>query len=80
MLGQQLVRAREMVTGDSPDWMNALLQQTWLSLLSTFEDLVEKILPVVRKKLRALPVGVDLLLGEDFYRGRDPPRIESIKV
>ena len=80
VLGQQLTRLRERVTGDSPDWINALLQQAWLSSLPIFEDLVEKILPVVRKKLRALPIGVDLLLGDDFYLGRDPPRIELIKV
>ena len=80
VLGQEVVGIPKRVENEGPRWMNALIEQVWVNLLSSIEDLVESFWPVIRKKLRETPIGIDLILRNTFFLGRDPPRIDEIKV
>ena len=81
VLGHQLRRMRstDPVTDGSPVWMNTLITTVWVKLISTMENVVESLWPEVRKKVRKLPVGVDLLL-DTFCLGREAPKVQRIKV
>ena len=80
VLGQKRNSKKTPSKDGSPRWLNVLIEQIWVNILPMVEDYVEDCWPLIRKKVKKLPGNIDLLLTNTFCLGREPPRIEQVKV